>query len=67
MSNHNIIFIRSQDRNSGLANAFSVNLPTQYNSISSIQLLSAEIPCSFYSISASYAAGVTFTNGWNIG
>ena len=60
---HDIVFIRSQDRVGGVSNAFTVNLPAGYKVVSSMQLLSAEIPCSFYAISATYSTGVNFSNG----
>ena len=60
---HDIVFVRSADRNFGTSSSFIVNLPVALKNISSIQLLSAEIPYSFYSIGSAYIAGVTFTNG----
>ena len=60
---HDIVFVRSQDRNFGTPSSYIVNLPVALKNISSIQLLSAEIPYSFYSVGSAYTAGVTFTNG----
>ena len=62
-TSHDVVFIRSIDRGFGTAQSHTINLPSAYKNIYSFQLLSAEIPCTFYSIPSSYASGVSFTNG----
>ena len=62
-TSHDVVFIRSIDRGFGSAQSYTVNIPSAYKNVYSLQLLSAEVPMSFYTVSASYASGVTFTNG----
>ena len=61
-ASHDVVHVRSMDRTNQLAstNSFSVNLPKTYQSVYSVQLLSATIPYSFYNIPPTWQTGVTF-------
>ena len=65
-TSHDVVFIRSIDRGFGSSQSHTINLPSAYKNIYSLQLLSAEVPMQFYAIPTSYASGVTFTNGSTI-
>lgn len=56
------LFVRSQDRSMGNSSAFTVQLPQTYRSITSISLISAELPFSFYNIDTPYLTGVRFVH-----
>ena len=56
------LYVRSADRTLGTANSFRVTLPQTYRSITSISLVSAEVPYSLYNVSAPYLQGVTFVH-----
>ena len=56
------LFVRSQDRSMGSSSAFTVQLPQTYRSITSISLISAELPFSFYNIDTPYLTGARFVH-----
>ena len=53
------LFVRSNDRTLGSSSAFKVALPQSFRSISSISLVSAELPYSCYNVDAPYCLGVS--------
>ena len=56
------LFIRSNDRYIGTAGGpFTVKLPATYHNVSSLSLVSAEIPFSFGNVADNYTSGVVFT------
>ena len=61
---HDVIVVQSKDRSLALAaypsSNFKVTLPVKYNKVVQIQLLSAEIPYTFYTISSLYKKGICF-------
>ena len=60
------LFLRSTDRVTGATpSAFTVKLPNAYHNISSISLVSAEIPFSFYNVAGAFTTGVQWV--WTLG
>ena len=53
------LFVRSNDRTLGTSSAFKVALPQSFRSISSISLVSAELPYSCYNVDSPYCMGVS--------
>ena len=53
------LFVRSNDRTLGSSSAFKVALPQSFRGISSISLVSAELPYSCYNVDAPYGLGVS--------
>ena len=56
------LFVRSADRTLGTSSAFRVQLPVAYRTVTSISLVSAELPYSMYNVVAPYLRGVMFTH-----
>lgn len=55
-----VLYIRSSDRSLGTAGSFTVTLPKTYTGVTSIALVSAEIPYSFGNVTDALGVGVTF-------
>ena len=53
------LFVRSNDRTLGTSAAFKVALPQSFRNITSISLVSAELPYSCYNIDSPYCLGVS--------
>ena len=53
------LFVRSNDRSLGSSSAFKVALPQTFLSITSISLVSAELPYSCYNVDSPYCLGVS--------
>ena len=53
------LFVRSNDRTLGSSSAFKVALPQSFRNISSISLVSAELPYSCYNVDSPYCMGVS--------
>ena len=53
------LFVRSNDRSLGSSSAFKVALPQTFRSITSISLVSAELPYSCYNVDSPYCLGVS--------
>ena len=56
------LYVRSQDRTLGTSNSFRVALPHTYRLITSISLVSCELPYSCYNVDAPYLNGVQFVH-----
>ena len=56
------LFLRSVDRSLGSSSAFTVKLPQPYRSITSVTLVSVEMPMSHYNVADQNLLGVRFTH-----
>lgn len=56
------LFVRSADRSLGTSSSFRVALPQTYTKITSISLISCELPFSMYNVAEPFLQGVTFTH-----
>ena len=63
-ANHDVVVIQSKDRSLALgaypSSNFKIVLPVKYNKVLQLQLLSAELPYTFYNVTGSYTSGITF-------
>ena len=61
---HDVIVIQSKDRNLALggypSSNFKIQLPVKYAKVVQLQLLSVELPHTFYNITGAYTTGITF-------
>ena len=57
------LFVRSNDRTLGSSSAFKVSLPQSYRNVTSISLVSAELPYSCFNVDTPYCQGLSFAYG----